>query len=256
MFILGQHDAGLSPLNEIEREWAYLSFLACGVVLSPTLPGEDTHPSQQSYLSAEERIEKIKQILNNGMALLNRYWDGKPLKGRRITSTVVPCGEEPGPHFDSNILEVFKTLAPTFIRRVEKIAKSDKLPEEMKPALIELAKLYKLLVPHMDRRHHLCVFMKCQRKDCAHCSANPISKDVLDTFYKMMKQHGVFFDAIPDPNRKGHHMRFEDVVRSEKNLNCLENGLKLPSKEKKAEERVKKQQEKKANIKTLNKNTK
>ena len=52
-----------------------------------------------------------------------------------------------------------------------------------------------------------------------------------------------FFNAIPDPNRKGHHMRFEDVVRSEKNLNFLENGLKLPSKEKKAQEKVKKQQE-------------
>ena len=153
---------------------------------------------------------------------------------------MVECGEEPGPYLDSDVLEMFKTIAPTFIRDPEKIHQSDKFPEEVKPALVALAILYKLLVAHMDRRHHLLGFFKCERKECAHCSANPISEHSKQTLYEMMKQHNGFFDVIPDPNRPGHHLRLDDVLTCKESLGFKENGQKLPSKQRAAAKREEK----------------
>ena len=146
-------------------------------------------------------------------------------------------------------MDIFKDIPPSFIRNPDKIVNSTKYPDDLKPKLIHLAQLFKMIVIHMDKRHHLMVFTKCDGSSCDHCRLNPISQEAKDTFFKMLKQHGRFYDVIPDPKREGHHMRFSDVLSSSENLNFKENGIPLPSKKRAAEERIKKHEQKQSDKK-------
>lgn len=64
-----------SKLNYIERLWPQLTHATKTVTLPITLPGHVLPPSRMTWLSKQERLEKLKEVLMRASAILCRIYE-------------------------------------------------------------------------------------------------------------------------------------------------------------------------------------
>ncbi|CAM9896253.1 unnamed protein product, partial [Heterosigma akashiwo] len=177
--------------------------LLAGVILSHILPGEKFPPSQQSNLTEEELAAKEKKLFDAGMEIVKRHWDKKRYGDVPISCEFIPCGEEPSPYNDAELVKEVLKLAGSVFNRPE--TSKTKLSEKTKATIHE----FKFVVQHIDRRSHFLMFAKCSRASCTHCTENPISMESREALFDLMEKHGGrFYSPTENPDRPGHFLNY------------------------------------------------
>ena len=144
------YPSGSSAYNPIEYVWSPLSNKLTGVTLPATLEGEELPPNKESGLTKEELERKSAEMLDNASEMLVEYWNNVSYDGHAVLPAVIKSHNDKccyNDHYSINRL-VYATL---------------KFQEEHE-VLMKLAKEFKFLCFHSDRRSNYTAFLKCEFK--------------------------------------------------------------------------------------------
>ena len=120
------------------------------MTLPATLEGEELPPNKESGLTKEELERKSAEMLDNASEMLVEYWNNVSYDGHAVLPAVIKSHNDKccyNDHYSINRL-VYATL---------------KFQEEHE-VLMKLAKEFKFLCSHSDRRSNYTAFLKCEFK--------------------------------------------------------------------------------------------
>ncbi len=170
----------------IEHSWAPITASLCGLVLHPTLPGEQLTPEEQTTLSADERQKKNATVLEMAMTNIQRCLEKTTFDGFPVTTEAVKSSAE---HIYQNEADI-EALSDGSISRL----KNNK-------DLRKKAREYRFISQHSVQRTYMLEFIKCEDDDWRHYSATPIRAKNLMSFLRSCSEFiPSLTPAEEDPN--------------------------------------------------------
>ena len=161
--------AGDSRFNMIEHAWSPTNTWLTGLCLSDTIPGETLPPDRQTNLSEEERLDKEKTVLDAAIDKVKQCLEDRTFDGFPVVAKGVPCGSKHMYDDEEDINELSKA-------QLTIINKNEHLQQK--------AKEFQFLQRHSIQRRYTLEFIKCEDRECDHCSTHPVQSVKLVTFLR------------------------------------------------------------------------